>query len=474
MKIFNAIICGLMFLPTFYACSGQQNKQGAKANVSNSKTIESWLTGNGHFLEKQGEIIFFKEANSNPVIKVDSTIKFQTIDGFGYTLTGGSAMLINKLPDAQKSALLEELFSSTAQRGIKVSYLRLTIGASDLDAEVFSYDDIPDGATDEALAYFDMGHDRQDLIPLLKKIVAINPSMQFIATPWSAPIWMKDNHQSKGGSLKRDYCDVYAKYFVKYIQAMQKEGINITAITPQNEPLHPGNNPSMYMPAAEQAIFIKNSLGPAFKNAGIKTKIIVYDHNCNKPEYPLAILDDPEAKKYVDGSAFHLYEGDISALTRVHEKYPQKNLYFTEQYTASDGQFNGDLNWHIKNVVIGSMRNWSRTAMEWNLANDPNFEPHTPGGCNTCKGALTIGDSITRNVAYYIIAHASAFVAPGSIRIASNEITGINNVAFLTPSGKKVLIAENESNSAITFIISFNNQSATATLNAGEVKTFMW
>ena len=154
---------------------------------------------------------------------------------------------------------------------------------------------------------------------------------------------------------------------------------------------------------------------------------------------------------------------------------PSKNIYFTEQYTASNGDFEGDLRWHLKNVIIGSMRNWSRNALEWNLANDPNFDPHTPGGCTTCKGALTLSDNtVTCNVAYYIIAHASRFVPAGSVRIASNINGALNNVAFETPDGKKVLIVENDGSNAVTFNIRFNGMWAATTLAGGNVGTYVW
>jgi len=221
---------------------------------------------------------------------------------------------------------------------------------------------------------------------------------------------MKTNGSSIGGSLKTDCYDVYARYFVKYIQEMQAEGITIHAITPQNEPLHGGNNPSMLMTASEQANFIKNYLGPAFQNAGLTTKIVIYDHNCDRPDYPLDILNDPDARKYVDGSAFHLYAGDISALSQVHYAYPDKNVYFTEQWVGGPSNFAGDLQWHIKNLIIGATANWSKVVLEWNLASDPYYNPHTNGGCTSCEGALTIGATVIRNVSYYIIAHASKFV----------------------------------------------------------------
>jgi glucosylceramidase len=274
--------------------------------------------------------------------------------------------------------------------------------------------------------------------------------------------------------LQTIYYDVYAQYFVKYIQQMKAEGITIAAITPQNEPLNPNNNPSLKMLAEQQRDFIKNNLGPAFRAANITTKIIAYDHNCDHPDYPLTILNDAAAKAFVDGSAFHLYAGDIAALGQVHDAHQDKNIYFTEQYTASTGDFGGDLKWHLKNVIIGSMRNWSRNALEWNLANDASYGPNTIGGCTTCKGALTIGSTITRNVAYYIIAHASKFVPSGSVRISSNLYSNLQNAAFKTPAGKKVLIVENDGSSAVVFNIKFNNKWAVTTLDAGSVGTYTW
>jgi len=311
---------------------------------------------------------------------------------------------------------------------------------------------------------------------MLKEILAINPKIKFLATPWSPPTWMKDNNSFIGGSLKSEFYGVYANYFVKYIQKMKEEGISVTAITPQNEPLHPGNNPSMYMSALQQSDFIKNHLGPAFAKANLTTKIIIYDHNCDKPEYPLAILNDVEANPFIDGSAFHLYAGDISALSTVHNAFPNKNLYFTEQYTGTSGTFVGDFKWHMKNVIIGSMRNWSKVALEWNLANDANFGPHTPGGCTTCKGAITINnsDSYERNVSYYIIAHASKFVPPGSVRIASTQKGNINSIAFKTPAGKKVLILENDGDANENCTIEFNQKLFSTSLDGGSVATFIW
>ncbi|MGJ7029610.1 glycoside hydrolase family 30 protein [Niabella hirudinis] len=435
-----------------------------------------WLTkaDSSVLLKKSNTIRFAKNAEAGAVIEVDPARTFQDIDGFGYTLTGGSALLINRMSALKKDALLKELFGSNAG-SIGISYLRVSLGASDLDPEVFSYNDLPAGQTDPQQEKFSIAHDRGNLIPVLKKILAINPKIKILASPWSPPAWMKDNGATRGGSLKPEYGASYARYFVKYIRAMKAEGITIDALTIQNEPLHPGNNPSLLMLAEQQRDFIKNNLGPAFKAAGIPTKIIVYDHNLDRPDYPITILNDPGAKQYIDGSAFHLYAGNVNAMSQVHDAHPDRNLYFTEQWTGSTGSFSGDLKWHIKNVIIGTMRNWSRTALEWNLASDPGYNPHTPGGCTQCKGALTIdGNTVNRNVGYYIIAQASKFVPAGSERIYSSNATGLSNVAFVTPRGNKVLIVLNEQNNDQAFHIRFSGRNATYTIPANAVATMVW
>ncbi len=438
--------------------------------------VSMWLTtaDRSALLQKQNvSLTFSNTTNANTTISVDTTQTYQTIDGFGFTLTGGSATLINNLGSTQSDALLKELFLTDSTH-IGISYLRISIGASDLSAAPFTYDDLASGQTDATLANFSIDKEKTDLIPLLKRIIALNPTIKILACPWSAPLWMKTNNSFVAGSLNTIYYDAYARYFVKYIQAMQTQGITIDAVTPQNEPLNPNNNPSMVMQDSEEANFIKNNLGPQFKTAGLSTKIIVYDHNTDRTDYPLAILADAAANPFVDGSAFHLYAGDISALTPVHQAYPTKNIYFTEQYTASTGTFGGDLSWHINNLIIGATRNWSRNVLEWNLASDPNLGPHTTGGCTTCLGALTIGATVARNVSYYIIAHASKFVRPGAVRIGSDTQTGLSNVAFKNTDGTKVLIVLNTGSSTQVFNIKFNGKIVTSTLSGGAVATYQW
>lgn len=436
--------------------------------------VKMWLTtaDQGQLLAKQNVgLIFSSSTNANTTINVDSTTAYQTIDGFGFALTGGSASVINGMPTAQSNALIKELFS-TDSASIGISYIRISLGASDMSAEPFTYDD---GVADPNLANFSIDMEKTDLIPVLKKVLALNPDIKILASPWSAPAWMKTNGSLSGGSLLPQYYTAYANYFVKYIKAMSAQGIAITAITTQNEPLNAYNNPAMVMQDTAQATFIGSYLGPAFQTAGITTKIITYDHNCDHPEYPIYVLNDNTANKYVDGSAFHLYGGDISAMSQVNSAYPHKNLYFTEQATFSNGTFSGDLAWHVTNLIVGATRNWSKNVLEWNLATDPNYGPHTVGGCSTCQGAVTIqSGAFTRNVSYYIIAHASKFVRPGAVRIASDASATLPNVAFKNTDGTKVLIVLNSSGSTQSFNIKFNSKIVTSTIGNGAVATYVW
>ena len=182
-----------------------------------------------------------------------------------------------------------------------------------------------------------------------------------------------------------------------------------------------------------------------------------------------------ETKTFVDGSAFHLYLGEVEALSKVHDVHPDKNLYFTEQWTSGKGDFGGDLRWHTKNLIIGATRNWSKVVLEWNLAADEDFNPHTEdGGCDLCQGALTISDKVTRNVSYYIIAHASKFVTTGSVRIASKNVDNLYNVAFLRPDGKKVLIVLNENETPKTLTIQQGGKLIKSEMKAGTVATYIW
>lgn len=450
-------------------------------SAQKGKSIQTWFTSPAQnvFFKKQVAPVYFKSSDSArpTVIDIDDTKRYQSIDGFGFSLTGGSALNLMKMKKEERLALLQELFG-TEKDHIGTSYLRISIGASDLDEKVFSYNDLREGEKDPELKLFDLGYDKKYLLPVLKEILQINPYIKIMGSPWSPPVWMKNNNDTRGGNLLKSAYPVYARYFVKYIEAMRKEGIRIDAVTVQNEPLHPGNNPSLQMLANEQAEFVRDHLGPAFAAAKLRTKIIIYDHNADRPDYPISVLNDPEAKKYIDGSAFHLYGGTIDALSLVHDAHPDKNLYFTEQWVGAPGNYLGDISWHVENLIIGATRNWAKTVLEWNLASDEFYRPFTDrGGCTSCLAAVTIDQGkkkITRNPAYYTIAHAARFARPGSIRIGSNLVTGLPNVVFKTPVGKYVCIVLNKEAAIRNVSIRWQNQTADVIIPANTVVTYTW
>jgi len=407
------------------------------------RLLTAWVTsGDKRFLmsEQSGPT---PESASLPTleVRIDSGRTYQPVRGFGFSLTGGSALLLARLEPATRTALLRELFSPD---GIGTSCLRLTMGASDLSPRAFSYDDLPEGSRDPDLDRFDLFAGDPDLVPVIQEIVTINPDLFIMASPWSAPPWMKTNASFIGGELKPECHDVYARYFVRYLLAMRGYGIDIRAITVQNEPGNEKNEPSMVMGAEQMAEFIGQFLGPALRHAGLETEIYCHDHNCDRPDYPLAVLADPSANRYTHGSAFHLYGGDISALTQVHDRHPDKSCLFTEQWVSRHDSFEGALMWHSERVLVGALRNWAETVLEWALASDPMCDPHTPGGEPNCLGALTLdGQTVTRNVAYYLIGHIAKFIPPGSLRVESDQDARLPNAAFLTPEGQIVVLAVN-------------------------------
>lgn len=454
----------------------------AVSMAQTSTGVDVWLTTADRtslFAEQAKKLEFAKgPAGDGAVIAVDDASRFQTMDGFGFALTGGSAELMMRMSPARRKALEENLFA-TRDGSIGVSYLRVSIGSSDMNERVFTYDDLPAGQTDPTLAKFALGPDLQDVVPVLKEILAINPHITILASPWSAPSWMKTNELPKAGSLKPEWYGAYAQYFVRYLQAMAAQGVPIRAITIQNEPENPHNTPSMVVTSSEEAAFLASALGPALKNAGLRTAVILWDHNCDNPDYPLAILADPKASQYAVGSGFHLYEGSIDALTKVHDTNPSKAIYFTEQMVVQEDQSKPlGVAQSLSRIVIAAPRNWSRNVLLWNLAADPKNGPHTPdGGCPVCQGAVTLeGDEVTRNLAFYSIAHASKFVRPGSVRIGSeSSMAGVlPNVAYATPDHRTVLLVANPGKESQAFHVKFHDRQFAATLGAGDVATYVW
>jgi len=439
---------------------------------TNAQTVTPFITSGDQtrLLQQQSTVSFGTNSGTNPsTITINAGTTYQTMDGFGYTLTEGSCEVISAMAATQQNQLLNDLYNPVT--GLNASVVRISIAASDLSSSSYSYNET---SGDVNMNNFSLnGPDLNYLIPIIKKIKLINPNIKILATPWSAPRWMKTNNSWIGGSLQTQYYAAYARYFVKYFAAMQAQGISIWGITPQNEPENPHNEPSMLMNSTEQKNFINQQLGPQMAAAGYgNIKIIAFDHNCDNTAYPIDVLNN---SSYVDGAAFHLYLGNISAMSTVRNA-TNKNVYFTEQYTGSGGSFSGDFGWHMQNVVIGSTNNWSKTVLEWNAANNPSLGPRTPGGCNTCLGAVTVNNSTsyTKNVAYYIIGQISKFVKPGAVRISSSSTSGtIQTVGFRNPDGSIALVVYN-SGSANTIKVVSGSSAFNYTVPASSAITFNW
>lgn len=413
-------------------------------------------------------------------LKLNPNVRYQTFDGFGAAITGAAAFNLMQMPAERRQKLLVETFSP--DKGMGYGYVRVPIGGSDFNSRS-NYDytccDI------QGIENFALTSDELDyIIPVLKEILAINPDLKVMGTPWSCPIWMKvdDIHTKKpytgsnkwvGGYLNPDYYQDYAMYFVKWIKAFEAAGINITSVTPQNEPLNWGNSMSLYMPWDQERDFIKLALGPVFKREGINAKIICFDHNYNydnkkdQQQYPVKIYADPEASQYIDGAAYHSYGGSPVELDAIHKLAPEKNLYFTEQSigTWNYQSFGQSLMSEMKNTCIGTVTRWCKAVIVWNFMLDENGGPHGgPGACATCYGSVDISSkdytTLTKRSHYYVIGHLSKALKVGSTRIATSgyQPTGLSVVASENLDGTYGLVLLNENAEGMSFIIEHNDK----------------
>ena len=451
-------------------------EQPAPADVS------VWITTAGHTraLAPSAPARFAGRASARPQIVVDDTQRFQEIVGFGASLTDSSAWLIqHKLDARQRDALLEELFGREGN-GLGLSFSRLTIGASDFSRHHYSLNDTPDGTPDPDLKHFSIDQNRGDVIPVARAMLAINPQLKIMASPWSAPGWMKDSNSLIQGRLLPQYYDAFSRYLLRYVDAYAAEGIPIFALTVQNEPdYEPKDYPGMRLNAPARARLIGDHLGPMIARRGSGPLIFDWDHNWDKPEEPMGVLSDPVAGNYVDAVAWHCYGGDVAAQSPVHDAFPDKDAYMTE---CSGGDWepvrSGGLPLQMKNIIIRSMRHWARGALFWNLALDENNGPYA-GGCHTCRGVVTIDSrtgEITRTDEYYALAHASRFVRPGAHRIASSGPTDdLDNVAFRNADdGSLVLLVSNSAIQPRRFSVAHGERRFAYTLPARSVATFVW
>ncbi|MEO0530875.1 MAG: glycoside hydrolase family 30 beta sandwich domain-containing protein, partial [Planctomycetota bacterium] len=444
--------------------------------------VDVWITSGdkSRLLSQQPDVVFEPGVGgSGTVISVNASQRFQTIEGYGAAMTNSSAWLIqNKLNAAQRDRMMQDLFAG--EDGIGLNYLRLAIGASDFTADGFyTYNDLPFGQTDPNQTNFSIDPDRAPILPSLDQVRGVNPDLLLMASPWSAPGWMKTSGSVIGGSLAPQFEASYSTYLRKFVEAYAAEGHPIDALTLQNEPLHePNNYPGMTMSVQQQIDLVKNHVGPDFAAAGLDTKLLAYDHNWDEPQYPIDVLNDPDARQYLAGSAFHGYAGDVSAQSIVRNAHPDKGIYFTE-ITGGDfaPNFEDNLVFNARNLLIGNARNWGKTTLLWNLALDENNGPHL-GGCTTCRGVVTIDSNtgdITHNEEFYSLGHASQFVRPGAVRIGSTSIGNlVETVAFENPDGSRAMIALNPTQSTQAIRAFDGQKHFRYEIPARSVATFTW
>jgi len=459
-------------LPVVSASAFAQETSGTPIEVVESVENQSPA------LVSKPPIRFGKTQSTALTIRVDDSVKYQTIEGFGASLTDSSAWLFDKkLTREQRKAALEMLFEP--QKGIGLNVLRQPMGASDFALKDYSYDDVAPGEKDSSLAKFSIEHDKAYILPILKEALAINPNLKIIGTPWSPPGWMKTSQSMIRGALLPEAYPALARYFVKYVVAYKEAGVPIYALTIQNEPVNvPGNYPGMDMTAIEQANFLRDNLGPALHEAGLSTKVLVFDHNWDLIEYPIAVLNDSKAATFAAGTATHCYGGSATAQSELHERFPDKEIWMTE---CSGGDWQkGNLLEQQARLIINSTRNWAKSVVLWNLALDQNHEPFL-GGCTNCRGVVTVNHSaspaqVVPTVDFTALAHASKFLKPGARRVASNSFDqgSLEDVAFENPDGSIVLLVLNSSGSSQSLNISWKGQFASYKMPAAAVATFRW
>lgn len=446
-------------------------------------TVNVWLTTSDgrNQLTAQPDLTFTSDSQNadSSTITVNEHQQFQQMDGFGAAVTDSSAWLMyTRMSTSQRNDLMQRLFDPA--NGIGISFVRIPMGASDFSVNgPYSYDDLPPGQTDPTLAKFSINHDTAYILPILKQALALNPSLKFMANPWSPPAWMKTNGSMYGNAsghigtlIPSDYGPL-AQYFVRFIQAYQAQGIPIYAITPQNEPGYaPDNYPGMLFSASDESNFIKNYLSPALNQANLHPRLIPYDYNWNNPHYVKTLLGDPATNRDIAGISWHCYAGSATVMSAMHALYPTKDMYETECATGARVTpiSTGDL-------LMQSVQNWAKTVELWNIALDANHGPHN-GGCPDCLGVVTVAPNtgnVTYSNDYYLVGHFSKFVVPGAYHIGADTLGSLTDVAFKNPDGSKVLVAYNDGLRSRTFKVRWNgSQSFIYTLPAGATVTFKW
>ncbi|MFI6489646.1 lectin [Streptomyces sp. NPDC050564] len=451
--------------------------------------VTAWLTttddtGGRHVvrgLQAQTPFAFQSgSGGSGENISVDENTRYQTFTGGGASFTDTAAWLMNSsgaLSQSTRNATMTKLFSPTD--GIGLSFLRNPMGASDLARYGYTYDDMPAGQTDPNLTQFSIAHDLADVVPLTRQALQLNPSLTVMASPWTAPAWMKDSGSLNGGWLKAEDYGAYASYFVKYLQSYRDQGVPVSYVTVQNEPTCCSGYPSMSWNASGLAYFTKSELLPKLQAAGLSTKVLAHDWNWDVYDsYAAQTVDDAAVRSHPNfgGIAWHGYGGDVTKQTTVHNQYLSLDAFGTEH---SGGTWIANQQREDMLNIVDYTRNWAKSVTKWSLAVDQNMGPHN-GGCGTCTGLVTVhnGDgqsgTVDYTIEYYTMGHLTKFVRPGAQRIASTASSSVPNVAWRNPDGSKALIAYNDASTAKTVTINWGSQHATYSLPGKTSATFTW
>lgn len=474
------------------SCNRDSYTPSASDSIKDKGDVTIYTTTNTRSQDfTKGFLDFSTKFNMSPnTITLDPTQKFQTMDGFGAAITGSTCYNLMKMSKEDRTKFLTETFSD--EKGMGMNYIRIAIGCSDFSLSEYTCWD-KEGKENFALQF----EEKQYILPVLKEILAINPSIKIMGSPWTPPKWMKVNNLTDlkpfdswtSGQLNPKHYQDYGWYFVQWLQAMKKEGITVSSITVQNEPLNRGNSASLYMTWQEQQSFIKQALGPQLKAAALETKIYAFDHNYNydniadQNDYPVKIYNDAGAASYIAGAAFHNYGGDKAELLDIHNQRPDKELVFTE---TSIGEWNEGRNLQkrlmedMREVALGTVNNWSRAVIVWNLMLDTDKGPNREGGCQTCYGAVDISKSnfknITRNSHYYIVGHLSSVVKSGAVRIGAKGYTaeGLVYTAFQNKDGSYAIVLLNDAEENRKITISDSKNHFSYEVPAKSVVSYRW
>ena len=427
-------------------------------------------------LQHAAGVVFQPMSPGPDTVFIDDRDTYQTIQGFGAAWTDSAAYLLHEVasPRARERAM-RALFTRD-DGGIGLSFMRIPMGASDIARSRYSYDDQPAGRSDPTLADFSIAHDRKDLIPLIRESLALDSRMTLMATPWSPPGWMKSSGSMIGGTLLPRARSAFAQYFVKFLRAYRQAGIPVQYLTLQNEPLYqPQDYPGMSMPAATQLTVLRDDVLPALRAAGLSTRVLLYDHNWDRPDYPDTILSDAavRASGQVAGIAWHGYGGVPGAQTVLHGKYPQFGEFETE---SSGGTWVHDQVRTDFEEIIQVLRDYGRSFVKWSLALDQSLGPHD-GGCATCAPIVTVNSAtgaVSEDIEFATLGQFSRFILPGARRVYSSDARGIESVALIDPDGGHVLVAFNDTDGPDTFQVQWGAQSWRYTLPAYSGATFTW